>query len=540
MQDPLLETPLHERTISAVLDRHARDRPNKVAIIEDGGRSVTYGELQTEAFRIAASLSAVGARRQETVAVMLDNHVDAALVMTGTLVSGAIMAPINTAYKGGILRHVLGNSGARVAVVEASYLDRIAAVADELPDLQTVIVHGEAGDGSLSPRIQVLEIAVLFSQPPVRPEAETKVWEIAALIYTSGTTGHSKGVLSPHGHIFTMATTLPTTADDVMLVSLPLFHGGGLLAQFYGALRSGATAVFLPAFSASSFFDDVRRFGITVTALFGAMIPFLSNLPARPDDADNPLKFAAVVPAPPDLPTFSRRFGIDCVAFYGQTETGTTFFAESGDVRPFVIGRPRPHVEVRLVDENDTEVAPGETGEIVVRSREPWSMMTGYLNMPEATVKVWRNLWLHTGDAAHQDESGVYVFVDRVKDALRRRGENVSSLEVEGVIAGRLDVAQVAIVAVPSEYTEDEIKAVIVLKDGFEPDPEEMLRDLVERLPYFMVPRYYEFVAALPLTPTQKVQKAELRDAGVTEGTWDCEGAGLRVTRHGIKEVAQR
>jgi crotonobetaine/carnitine-CoA ligase len=323
--------------------------------------------------------------------------------------------------------------------------------------------------------------------------------------------------------------------DDVVLVTLPLFHAGGLWAGMYNALRSGATAVIYPTFSVSRFWDDVRRFGCTYTLMFGPMIPFLSAQPPRPDDADNPLRLVTAIPAPANIDEFSARFGVDVISSYGMTESGTVCWAEPGEVRPFVCGRSRDFIDIRLVDDHDVDVPEGQVGEIIMRSSEPWSMMLGYHRMPEATVHVWRNLWMHSGDAGYRNDAGQLVYVDRKKDALRRRGENVSSLEVEKYVMARPEVAEVAIVAVPSEHAEDEIKAVLVLAEGHEFDPVGLLEDLVERLPYFMVPRYYEVMDALPRTPTSKVQKGELRKRGVTASTWDCQAAGFRVTREGLR-----
>jgi crotonobetaine/carnitine-CoA ligase len=266
------------------------------------------------------------------------------------------------------------------------------------------------------------------------------------------------------------------------------------------------------------------------------MADFLWRAEPAAADAENTLRDVTMVPAIPNINDFADRFGLNVTSSYGQTETGTVMVTDPGRARPFLCGRPRSFMQVRLVDDDDVDVDPGSIGEVVVRSDQPWSMMRGYHRMPEQTVHMFRNLWLHTGDAAYQDDDGCYVFVDRKKDALRRRGENVSSLEVEKYIAARDDVAQVAIVAVPSEFTEDEIKAVVVPRSGSGFDPESILRDLVERLPYFMVPRYYEAVEALPMTATFKVGKGELRAAGITPATWDCQDAGFTVTRHGLME----
>ena len=538
MADPMITTPVLERTVAAVLDRQVCERPDKVALTDLDGNTRTYAQLQAAAFSVATGLTKLGVGRQEPVLVMLDNHIDNAVTFLAATSAAMIAVPVNAAFKGDILRHVMDNAGAKVIVIEGAWCERLAAIADGLPAVETVVVRGEPS-AELPARWTRVEFAELLEAEPIRPEAPN-VWDVAAIIYTSGTEGPSKGVLCPHGHAFSVASFPGSlTPDDVVLVTLPLFHSGGLLAALYNSLRSGATAVIYPAFSPSRFWNDVRRLGCTYTLMFGPMIPFLMALPPNADDADNPLRLVTAIPAPGNIDDFSARFGVDVVSSYGSTEQGTVCWAEPGDVRPFVCGRPREFVELRLVDEHDVDVPDGEVGEIIVRPTEPWSMMLGYHRMPEATVNVWRNLWLHSGDSGRRNEAGQLVYVDRKKDALRRRGENVSSLEVETHILGCPGIAEAAIVAVPSEVGEDEIKAVLLLKEGVAFDPEAILRDLVERLPYFMVPRYYEAVTEMPRTPTLKVQKTELRKLGITDTTWDCEAAGFRITRDGLRQKGQ-
>jgi crotonobetaine/carnitine-CoA ligase len=364
------------------------------------------------------------------------------------------------------------------------------------------------------------------------------VSDISTILYTSGTEGSSKGVLCPHGHAFQTSAShaFESGPSDVYLVIVPLFHAGGLFGGVFCALRAGGTAVIQRQFSATGFWDTVREYGVTQTFLLGAMADFIWRRDPTPEDTSHTLRDVTMVPAIPHLKEFTDRFGLNITSSYGQTETGTVMMTDPGEARPFLCGRPREFMQVRLVNDNDVEVEPGATGEILVRSSEPWTMMSGYHRMPEATVHAWRNLWLHTGDSAYLDDQGRYVYVDRKRDALRRRGENVSSLEVEKHITARDDIAHAAIVAVPSEHTEDDIKAVVVLRPGAPFDPAAMLRDLAARLPYFMVPRYYQAIDALPMTPTFKVRKGELRAQGITEDTWDCQAAGFTVTRHGLAE----
>jgi crotonobetaine/carnitine-CoA ligase len=536
VSDPMLSTPIAQRTLASVLRKQAAERPQKTALIDDSRRRLTYAELLETGLRASAGFHNLGVGRQELVLVMLDNHIDNVVTWVGLGLGARVIVPVNGAYKGEILRYVADNSGARVAVLEGAYCDRLAAVVDGVPELTTVVVRGEP-NASFPPHIAVVRMDDLIADVADSPEWPL-VSDVAAVLYTSGTEGASKGVLCAHGHAFQISAsyTFETRPDDVVLVTLPLFHASGLFSGVYNALRGGATAVIRGAFSASGFWDDVRSNGITQTLLMGAMADFLWRRDPGPEDRDHPLRNVCVVPAAPYINDFAARFGLNLTSAYGSAEVGTATLTAPGEAGPFLCGRPREFLDLRIVGDDDAELAPGEVGEIVVRSHEPWALMLGYHRMPEATVRAWRNLWFHTGDAGYRDAEGRLVFVDRKKDALRRRGENVSSMEVEKFILAREEVAEAAIVSVPSDYTEDEIKAVVVLAPGTTFDPEKLFRHLVDSLPYFMVPRYYAAVEALPKTPTHKVKKAELRSWGVTADTWDCQAHGFVVTRRGLEQ----
>lgn len=521
---PLSLPPLAQRTIGAVFDHALRDHPDRIAV-RDPDASLSYGALHTAGLRMAGGLAVQGIGAGEHVLLMLDNHLDAVVAWIGLALSGRVEVPVNTAYKGTILAHVVNNSGARAIVIDAHHCAVLADVADRLERLELVVVRGAGTEAArrLAARFRVIPFEELDA--PAAAPADLQPWDLMGILYTSGTTGLSKGVRVTQAHAYGYATPAlfdVDRPDEVTMVTLPLFHIGGQWAGVYKSLIGRASAVVLPRFGATGFWDEVRRYGCTTTLLLGAMANFLFRQPPSERDRDHTLRRIMMVPVMAQLDAFVQRFGIDAVATgYGLTEGSTILRAPMGHAEPGLAGWLRPDFEARIVDEHDVEVPEGEVGELIVRTRDPWSVMDGYHAMPEATVAAWRNQWLHTGDAFRRDATGRWYFLDRMKDAVRRRGENVSSFEVETGINEHPAVLESAVIAVRSDVTEDEIKACVVLKPGHTLDADTLLAFLDERLPYFMVPRYLEFMDALPKTPTEKIRKQELRDRGITPQTHD-------------------
>jgi crotonobetaine/carnitine-CoA ligase len=514
--------PLAERTLPAVFGHWLACQPDKPAV-RDPDRALSYGALQDEALAVAGGLARLGLREGEAVLLMLDNHVDFVVAWCALALTGRIEVPVNTAYKGSILAHVAHNSGARAIVIEAGYLPLLVEVAERLPRLEHVVVRGEAAGVTLPPAWRLSRWEELPGPRVALVPAEP--WQLIGIMYTSGTTGPSKGVRVTHAHAYGYASPAVigrALNHDASLVTLPLFHIGGQWAGVYNSLIAGGSSVVLPRFSATSYWDDVRQYGCTYTLMLGAMANFLFQQPLAEGDRRHPMKQVLMVPVMPQLEAFRERFGIHEVATaYGLTEGSTVLIAPLGQARPNGAGMPRGDFEVRLVDAHDIEVPRGQAGELVIRTRDPWSVMDGYHEMSEATVGVWRNQWLHTGDAFRIDDDGQWVFIDRMKDAMRRRGENVSSFEVEREIMEHPAVLEAAVVAVPSAATEDDILACVVVRPGMQLDPAQLLEFLDKRLPYFMVPRYVELMDALPKTPTEKIRKQALRERGVTVAAFD-------------------
>ncbi len=517
--------------LAAVLAKRVERFGDKPFLVTDDGR-LSYREFDALSNRLAHGLAALGIVPGEAVLVMLPNTADFVALWCGLAKLGAVEVPVNTAYRGAILAHVINDSGAATMIVDQGFVERIDEVAADLGDLRRLVVHA-VGDGapideSLAKRFELVAFDALVADSAEPPGGGPGYTDLMAVMYTSGTTGPSKGVMITHCHAYHYALScvelLALTPDDVYYAPLPLFHIAGQWAVVYAACIAGATAVLPERFSVESFWDDVARHKVTSTFLLGAMAHFLHNQPPRDDDMETPLEKALVVPLFPEIDDFKRRFSVAVTTTYGSTEVNVPVRAGFDLPNNRTCGKVKRELfDVRIVDENDEEVPPGVVGELVLRPREPWIVMAGYWRHPEWTAKAWRNLWLHSGDALYRDEDGNLYFADRLKDCIRRRGENISSIEVENQINAHPAVLECAVFPVPSEYTEEEVMAAIVLKPGADLAPAELIAFLEPRLPGFMAPRYVAFVDAMPRTPTGKIRKVSLREQGVTPVTWDRE-----------------
>ncbi|MEE8246670.1 MAG: AMP-binding protein [Alphaproteobacteria bacterium] len=529
-----------ERTVARVLAGNVERHGDKPFLIAEGG-AISYGEMEARSNRLAHGLAALGIGAGDTVLAMLPNHADFVTLWLALAKLGAVQVPVNTAYRGAILAHVINDSRARTMIVGAQFLERLAAVAGELRHLQRCVVHAQEGavaalPEALAGRCRALAFAELLAHPEAPLEVLPRESDLVAVMYTSGTTGPSKGVMIPHAQAYEYASgaaqAVELGPDDVYYAPLPLFHLAGQWAVVYAACIEGATAVLTGGFHVGEFWADVARHRVTATFLLGAMANFLYRQAPSEGEARTTLAKVLMAPLIPELDGFKRRFGVAVGTAYGSTELGTVAFHGFRLPNARSCGRPRDDTfELRVVDADDQALAPGEVGEIVVRARQPWTLMSGYWQRPEATAEAWRNLWLHSGDAGTLDAAGNLYFVDRLKDAIRRRGENISSIEVENEINAHPAVAESAAFPVASEHGEQEVMAALVLEPGAALRPEALIRFLAPRMAYFMVPRYLDFVAALPKTATGKVQKYALRERGLGAGAWDREAAGIKLER---------
>jgi crotonobetaine/carnitine-CoA ligase len=527
-----------EAVISALLVDRAARHPDKVFLAYEDGSEWTYRETLEESWRAAAALAALGVGRGDAVSVLLPAGAALMRVWLGAATIGAVFAPLNLAARGRFLEHTLNVAGAAVLVVHASLADRLVGL--EVPALQTVVVVGQVDGVELPWPVRSFDdvMAGARTEPPTVGEP-VQPWDDAVLIYTSGTTGPSKGVLCSYAALWMFHHNFvwpDVGEDDRFLQALPMFHMAGVGCTYAMLVRAGSVAL-LPAFDAKRFWQDVTRFGATTSAILHAMVSFLLSAPPGPEDADNPLRVVYMGPLS-HVEEFSRRFGVDVYTAFGMTEVPVPIRSGLNPTNERSCGTAVDPTTFELViaDEHGIPVPAGQPGELLVRHRLPWVMNSGYRGMPEATSKAWAHGWFHTGDQFIEDSDGNFFFVDRVKDAIRRRGENISSFEVEQDALAHPEVEEVAAVAVPNPNVaagtgDEEVKVVVVRTKGSNLTPEALTQYLIERVPRHWVPRFIEFASELPRTPSFKVKKAELRAAGITATTWDRERAGVVLKR---------
>ncbi|SHI01254.1 AMP-binding protein [Marivita hallyeonensis] len=524
-----------ERTLGGALRSRAEAHPDKVAL-RFKADSWSYAALDAWVDRMATGLLEQGLAKGDMTALMLPNDPVFVALMFGCGRAGIVEVPINVAYKGQILRHLLTNSGAKLAVMAHEFLPRLAEIADELPELEKVVVWPALDGTEPDLPFDVLSFDVLDQDRGACPDQGVKPQDPLGIMYTSGTTGPSKGAVFSHNYLWwhgDRARTLRgVTADDVLYTCLPMFHANAQGITVMPAILAGATAVVDDKFTASGFWDRMRHYGTTQFNYIGGIIPILMKQPTSPADRDHSVRLALGAAAPKDQWTdFEERFGIQLFEVYGQSEDGVATANTPGDMKIGSIGKPIWGFEMQVVGDDDLPVADDTIGEFVVRPQFPDIMMQEYYRMPEATLEAFKNLWFHTGDYGWRDADGFFYFHDRKKDAMRRRGENISAFEVEQAVNGHPAVLESAAFAVPSDVGEDEVMVALILKDDAALDEIEFMEYCQKQMPYFAVPRYVDVRAEFPKTPTFRVEKYKLRAEGVTPTTWDREQAGFVLSR---------
>lgn len=511
----------------------AEQSPDRVFAVFEDDEAWTFRETAERSWRCGRGFQRLGLRQGEILVAWLPNGREALLSWFGAASAGLTYTPLNTGYRGPLLENALKLLSARVIVVHAGLIERLVEL--DLPSIETLVVIGDidvipSGLPKIIPWTDLVETGEV--DPPIlsRP---IEPWDDQMIMFTGGTTGASKAVRRPHILYLKMTEScfdrVGVNASDRFLVCAPMFHGGADI-PIYAMLRNGGSIAIIHGFRTEKFWDDVRRYRCSVAWIHSTMCLFLWQQPRRDDDDDHPLRLAMQAPLLPDIAGFCERFGIRLYTGYGMTEI-PWMFSVLDPKESRTLGKPvDPDFELRLVDEYDRPVADGTPGQLVVRHRVPWAITPGYYRNAEATAAAWRNGWFHSGDVLTRDSDGNYSIVDRVKDSIRRRGENVSAAEVEREILANANVAEAAVIGVEAEL-EQEVMAFVVPTSERSVTGESLTEFLIERLPYYAVPRYIEFVESLPLNAAFRVDKPVLRQRGISLKTWDRERAGIRLRR---------
>ena len=533
-----------QETLPAIVNRMAKADPHRNFLRTVDGASASWVELREAMTLWAARFLALDVKKGDVVVTLLDAGLDSLAAWLGLSSIGATDAATNPEFRGRMLAYAINNCQPALLIVAAQYVPFVEAVAAELQSVGRVLVL-DAGHISLPQSSQLPGLTQLQTLRPDVAEAsrrmcEPEMHEIACITYTSGTTGPSKAVMLPWGQLHSINLgTFPIEdlgPSDIFYCTTSHAHFGSKSIPYHAAM-AGGQAVIRSRFALNSFWQDVSEFGITTGMLVGSMADLLLSAPESPSGRTS-LKNLFMAPLGDCYEQFSKRFNTRICTVYNSTEGGVAIRSGWNPTNARTVGRARegyPGFEVRLVDEHDFEVPDGIPGECVVRANVPWVMNAGYLNNDAATVAAWRNGWFHTGDALIRMPDGEYVFVDRLKDVIRRRGENISSFEVEADVLQNPEVLECAAVAVPADTSEDEILLFAVMRAGTSIGPKELCADLETRMARFMVPRYIEFVDELPKTQaTLRIIKADLRKRGLGPHTWDRQSQGFRTQESAV------
>jgi len=532
--------PLKQRTIAHLLAEKAQRIGDRTWLIY-GGERYSYAQAHELSSRYANAFLQMGIAKGDHVAVMLPNCPEFIWTIWGLGKLGAVTVPLNTAARGELLRYFITQSDSCCVVVAAEWADRVAEALSDAPQVRAFVTHGGAGAKLSALGKPMLNLADFVRAPAEAPDpAAVQASDPQYIMYTSGTTGPSKGVISPHSQAHGVGRSLAQNfgyrGDDVIYTCLPLFHGNALWYSCYAALWADCALAVSPRFSASSFWDEIRATGATQFNALGAMTNILLRTPPSPRDREHKVRQAMVIPLSREsYREVSERFGVQITSLYAMTETFAVTMFTPGDLetKGASAGKPRGLAEVQIVGDDDAPLPAGEVGEICVRPRERGIMMSGYYKMPDATVRDTRDLWLHTGDRGRLDADGYLYFVDRKKEAIRRRGENISAYEVEMLVARHPAVLEVAAVPVASELSEDEVMIYVVCRNGERVSEEELVRFANRNMAHFMVPRFVHFIDALPKTASEKIEKYKLKTWAEQNRArlWDREAVGLKLER---------
>jgi crotonobetaine/carnitine-CoA ligase len=532
------------RTLGQVLRTQASRGPETNFVLTED-LTWTYADVDERADRLARGFTDIGVAPGDTVTIYSQNRPELVPLVFAINRLGAIWVPINTDERGDWLHRTLKESLAKVIVVDAALLGRVAGVLEGLP-IRHLVLIGEAGEAydprALPTGVAAHPVGALTSSTSALPDVSVTYGDTSAVLWTSGTTGRPKGVMQSHNAwiraALTGAASAGTREDDLLYCCLPMCNSAAWISIVFRALVAGVPFALDPGFSVSSFWERTRYFGATQTFTLGAMRLFLWQAPGKDDDAENPVRCMGAIPMPDAiLEPFKVRFGIDSIQQgYGQSEIMGLISRLDGAGRhwnPGSVGVPLPGIDVRLLDDEDREVPQGEIGEFCVRPTEPSVLFNGYFGDPAATLAACRNLWYHTGDLGRLDEDAQFHFVDRKRDLIRFKGRSVSSMAVEQAVRAHPHVREVAAfgIATAELSSEAEIMVAVVLEPDAEVDPSQLARFVNDNAPHYLVPRYIDIVNELPHTPTGKIQKFDLRARGVSATTWDREASHFHLER---------
>ena len=528
------------RSVRSLLARQAETFGDKVALVVNDD-PVSYRVLDQRTSGIANRFTRLGLSPGDAVASFTDNCLEVVEFWLAASKIGLVYVAVNAHYRGEFLRHPLALSEVKVLLTERELLPMVAYVAGDLPELRCVVVRedGTANDVELPSGVELIgadEFCADLSEELLETY-EPPLADTAMILFSAGTTGVSKGVVASHRYLLTSSELCfrlkGGTSEDVQFTPLPLFHGNAMMQSVLGPLIYGAQGCVDRKFSVSRFWDRTRHFEATLATVLGSIVQMLWNQPEQPDDADNPVRVLFGAPMPAEIHhAFEGRFGLRYLATYGLAEAWPILISSLDDPPdPGWAGKPRDDFEVVLLDDDDVPVPDGQVGEFACRPLAPSIMSEGYFRNSEATVESTRNLWFHTGDFGVRRADGWFAFVDRKKDTIRRRGENVSSWELEQAAASYHQVVEVAAYAVPSEVGEDEVMVSVIPRPGESFDMVAFMDHCVVNMPYFAVPRFVELVEDIPRSPMGKPLKTDLRERGVAATTWDREKAGYVIER---------
>jgi carnitine-CoA ligase len=490
-----------------------RDRP--FLTLAESGEAFTYGEFNERVNRVANALTARGVSQGDYVNVMLPNSLEYLTLSYALKKLGVIEVAINAEFRGPALARTLAVSGSQILVTTPELGEHAACAATTDDVIETLVLVGEPGGGSDLPAAQTrLPFESLYDGPGDEPSATVSDLDPVTVIFTSGTTGVSKGCVLPHRALVRagqlIVNAMRMTENDCAYTAYPLFHARAAYLDVPSALFVGGRLVLAPRFSASRFWEDMRRFDVTMFSIIGTVMQILWKGEPSAADRDHRVRISWGGPLPIDLNDFKERFGVEVLpaeGVYGMSETG---MVSTTSLDPTWSGRVVPWLDVRIADDNDDPVPTGEVGEILVRQAEPGTMFREYLSMPEATVEACRNMWFHTGDLGRLDGDGLLTFLGRKREMIRRAGHNISTWEVEEVIGAHEDVVESAALGVPSPLGEEDLKVYVVRRDGSSLDAEALLEYCRERMAAFMIPQHLEFIDAIPKTPTGKAATSRL------------------------------